>query len=450
MRGSLALFVLFSYTLAWPLFVKESLLTAVPIQRVAQSNLETDARVELTHNLPLQICFQAVYPLPLNPDTWNVTCSEYLSFDADGTRIIHTGSVRLRNVEYRVGIYSINGFQTQSDIILKVGNLNDSCLPNEVFDETDDLCRAPDGHLISDSPANGVFPPGKTLYYSFTIGPLAGSASVKGLGTQPGNLIFQIRYAGSPSYGVHDGSSGSTAIVNYPKPGTYYVAVTSSEMQETTGSFILHVEDCSTSNQTAGPGCRKPYTIAVAPSYTGVAISGIYTYWRVAATEKSPLYVSVRASDGKSNPILLAAQGQLPRLAAANGDVENVDFNRCTEPFCNAANIIRHNAAPGVVETWYVAVIPQEGMNGTEYTLWFDTPCAPPCTEHGTCTTEGPNTGLCVCQDNWAGVNCSTSFAVTPENIVLYIIAGLVVLSGVAAFIAAMVTKKPKKPRENS
>lgn len=160
----------------------------------------------------------------------------------------------------------------------------------------------------------------------------------------------------------------------------------------------------------------------------------------------------------------MATQGQLPRRAAANGDIDNIDFMICTEPYCEAANIIRHNAgmffsisllraeflAPGVVETWYVAVLPQEGKNGTEYTIWFDSACAPPCTDHGTCVTEGPNTGLCICQDKWAGVNCSVSFAVTPENIVLYIIACLVVLSGVGAFIAAMVTKKPKKPRENS
>lgn len=34
---------------------------------------------------------------------------------------------------------------------------------------------------------------GRTLYYSFTVEALAGSISVKGLGAQPGNLIFQIR-----------------------------------------------------------------------------------------------------------------------------------------------------------------------------------------------------------------------------------------------------------------
>lgn len=165
MRGILLL-VLFASALAWPLYVTGSLSQAGAIITANRfsANLESDARVELTHNLPLQICFQAVYSLPQNPDTWNETCSDYLSFEADGSRIIHTGSVRLRNLPYLVGIYSKDGFQPQADIALKVGNVNDSCASDQVYDETEDACRNPDGFLDSDTPANNVnFPVGMFL-----------------------------------------------------------------------------------------------------------------------------------------------------------------------------------------------------------------------------------------------------------------------------------------------
>ena len=109
-------------------------------------------------------------------------------------------------------------------------------------------------------------------------------------------------------------------------------------------SFILHIESCVSSNQTAGPGCRIPYEIQTATSYTKVAIAGQYDYWRVVVTEKTPMWVSVRATDGKHNPLLIATQGQLPRYASTNGDTENIDLYLCTEAHCEGANIMRHNA----------------------------------------------------------------------------------------------------------
>lgn len=66
--------------------------------------------------------------------------------------------------------------------------------------------------------------------------------------------------------------------------------------------------------------------------------------------------------------------------------------------------------APGVAETWYVGVLPQVGKNGTEYTIWFSSPCAPLCSEHGKCTESGPMTGVCVCNEQYAGVACQTRF----------------------------------------
>jgi len=438
----------------WPVFIKKYLVAAgVPIiSNPFTPNLQTDARIELTHNLPTQICFQALYPISNNTDIWNITCSVYLSFDTT-SRITHTGSVILRSLQYRVALYSLDVFQPQTDIILKIGSPNDSCEPGQVFDDSQNICKFPDGTLTPDTPVMNVhFTPGRTYFYTFFVDTLVGFASVKGI-TQvpgnledPGNLIFQIRYAASPSYGFYDGTSGSTATVNYPKPGQYFVAVTSSDLAPSTGSFILNVESCVRTNQTAGPGCKQHYNFATETAYNGVALAGLYNYWLVVATDRRPLWVSVRSTNVLDNPRLFATQGQLPRVGDKIGDPDNVDIRMCNEPFCQTTNIIRLPPA-AASEKWYIGVLPPVGRNGTTYTIWFSSVCPPNCALHGTCVTSGPETGLCQCEANYGGVDCSVSYRVSAENIVLYIIAGLVFLSGVCAFIAAMVTKRPKRPR---
>lgn len=160
-------------------------------------------------------------------------------------------------------------------------------------------------------------------------------------------------------------------------------------------------------------------------------------YYRVVSSSANPLWVSVAPLDGKKMPNVYASVNQAPTNATA-------DITNCNQQYCQSINVIKlDNTTTNM--TWYIGIT---SPNDTSYGIWFSQTCAPGCGDNGgQCTTNGPGVGICVCAQDYVGLDCSTdtNTGIQPQYIVLIIIASLVVASAIIGFIAWAYMQKKRQ-----
>lgn len=396
----------------WPFHINNAqLTTAAPVTGEFEANLKTTAQFNLTHTAAIQICFNEEYPITPNSSTWPVGCTFYWTFPAGSAN--SQGQLPLRFADYNVGIYFAGAVVPgQSDVIsLHVGQgPQEVCADDLVWNSVECV---PVVEIEDDGSTFQNFTGNVTSIFSFEVPKapkITGSAKISG----PTDFTFVIRRDGTPTNapGLFDASGKGIAQVNFPRPGTYYVAVTTATTQNATITVTL--EDCThAASHGSGPGCATIFDHDDSNENLHGEAGKLWTNYVVYASPKNPLYVATASNDGSAQPTIYASQGQVPEPG-------NADITGCNVQNCGAANVI--SRTPTKNETWFIAVGAKEGQS---YAVWFNSICAPSCAHSGRCITDGADAGKCVCnkaEDSGAG--CQVSSALAQQYVVLAAIWG--------------------------
>jgi len=411
----------------WPIHWNALTLTAPdPLVNTFQVNLRDTANYTLTHSsdVPIQVCFQETYNVPANPSSWKQSCTIHASFATSGER-----TVAFRQSVYSVGIYFDGTVAPgkQTTLSLDIGkNSAETCPDDKVWDSTS--CQTPIALTKGKNSFNFTADVPQVFSFVVPLDPtLTGSVSLGGA-----SLALNFRRVGAPSNLHSDASGSGLAKLVHPRPGTYLALVTSTVTQNTDITFTL--EDCTHSKlHGSGAGCKLYYNHDDDDEDI-IGIVGQYYFWQMVITPDEPLHVSIanNVNDGKPYPRLLASRGNIPTVG-------NADFTGCNTVECGYANIIHYS--PKSNETWYIAAIPVDGFNNTDYGIWFKEECAPSCEHNGECTEEGPNTGLCKCTDPAnKGVGCQRSSSLSKQYVVLAAIWGTAIGVTVLVLLAQFFT----------
>jgi hypothetical protein len=406
------------------------------VSEMVRVNSKDGSALTIIHTYAVQVCF---HRRPLNGITslyWNISCHEYYTYPAspDSSKpITNVDTVLLRDTEYWIGVSLLEPDSTATDTInFAFGVHGDDCPFGTVYVTVPTpSCVLPQNI----TPTEG-YPVNMTLeevrFFSFYV-PSPNVASISAFSTNGASLlIFVIRYMSTPTNLHHDGEAGSTAFFAYPRPGRYFLRVRAAQ-NVTDYSFALRFEFCNHTNSTTGPGCNTFYNVS--NNWLEVPTRAkVPRFWELFVPANSLASVSIRPDDGDLwNYQLFASKGQLPQP-------KNADISNCYGSGCTGVLTINITTLEQEDTIWFIGVIPV--YSNKTYGIWFNSICAPGCTEHGLCQLSGPLIGKCVCAADFIGAGCQISDTLSAQYIVLIIIACLLFTSGIVGFIAQAYLKR--------
>jgi len=196
-------------------------------------------------------------------------------------------------------------------------------------------------------------------------------------------------------------STPESITVNFPRVGTWIVMGDTSTGCSVTFTVKINTTVCP--KNFGGPNCAWPihdsntvFGLNLAPNQTA--------YFMANVSFAQPLVAAARSDDGLSVPQIVASLGQLPDIYAED-DLAS-DFNGCTQSDCAFTNRIVLD--PIYAEQYWFVAVHNPGKENN-FSVWFYSVCPPDCSIRGTCTTSGPQTGLCVCLTlDFSGPDCGT------------------------------------------
>lgn len=396
-----------------------------------QANLKNTATISVTSTADLVFCIQEQYSLftnstpviSLNPAYWSTQrCRFYFKTTAGANATEQKISFTM--VPYAVAVFFQNASTAPTQVLVNM--VGDVCEANQITDTTGACIN------VTAITAQPVVVPASTpmAAYNFRLSStqLTGSFTIA---CEAGNqLSYWMARDASPvnSVPVTKYTCAAPTTVNFPRNGVngYYLLVANE--QNVTQSFTVTFTECT--NYTGGPDCKTPIANATAVPEL-MLIQGTIYYFKIDASTAVPVWASVRSVNGTMtnvvNPLIFASMNQLPQA-------DNADVTVCNQYYCDLVNAINFNVSNN--QTWYIGVQNSDAAlyNGSKAGVWFDSICAPGCSDHGECATAGPQVGYCDCIDGFIGVDCNTPNGFGPQFIVLIIIAVLVALTAVIGF----------------
>lgn len=395
-----------------------------------QANLKNTATVSVVSPADLVFCFQEQYSLFTNSTPVISTNSAYWSAQNCRFFFKSAGGVNATEqkfpfsmVPYAVAIFFQNASSAATEITLSI--TGDVCGANEIVDVTGACIAAT---LITTQP---VVVPASTpmVAYNFRLSATKVTGSFT-IACEAGNqLSYWIARDVSPvnSAPVTKYTCATPYTLDNPRNGLngYYLLVANE--QNVTQSFTVTFNECT--NYTGGKDCKTPISNATAVPELMLFETTTY-YFKLDASSSVAVWASVRGVNGTLtnvvNPLIFASLNQLPQA-------DNADVTVCNQYYCDLVNAINFNVSSN--QTWYIGIQnPYAIYNGSKAGIWFNSVCAPGCSDHGECALAGPQMGYCDCIDGFIGVDCNTANGFGPQFIVLIIIAVLVALTAVIGF----------------
>lgn len=397
-------------------------------------NLKEGSLVTMYHQKAVQFCFNRHSLDGISPVFWNISCNFYFSFAALNQPGSDTKTIYLRDATYYMGISLVDLSTNETDTFeFILGRKGDDCPFDQAYDIPTLSCVVPTATITVNETANVTLAADHSAYFKFVI-PQNGIGQVTAYSpnTDGHSLILLFRLWGTPSSNndLHDGTASSSAILDYPRPGTYILKVRATN-NVTNAIIALKMDTCHSKNMT-GPNCTIYYNESIS-DVNIVSVGGKYRYWALPVPANSQASVSVAPDEGDFwNYQVFASLGQLPQL-------KNTDLSNCYGSSCLAAWTINITSGPAD-EIWYIAVLP--AFNNKTYSIWFNSVCHPQCINHGLCTTDGNFIGKCACSADYSGSACQISNALSAQYIVLIIIACLLFTSAIVGLIAQAYMKR--------
>jgi len=240
-------------------------------------------------------------------------------------------------------------------------------------------------------------------------------------------VLIYARYLGTPSSTVHDGvdspTQNSTVTIESPRRGWWVFYVHAIKI----GTYEFEVMEKHCPMLMAGNACQ--YHVVHAYNNMSLTITSKESqYITFRTTADQGLLVSVTTNNSSNIPYIYASRFQIPVIS---DKVMIADIINCNRDYCSIVRSIAHNST--TAEDWYILLEGAIDENVT-YGLWFNSSCVPGCADenHGSCQESGK----CMCEIDFEGIDCSVSKGLGPQYIVLIIIASLVVASAIIGFVA--------------
>jgi hypothetical protein len=399
-------------------------------------NLHSTATLAFTYTHLIQLCIvYADFGLPHWTQYNDENCLVY--FNATKENADSIANIPLLQAEYQIGVFFANPMEDKANSTIHLTLTGDACTAQNAYWDGVSCVGAVHLNPMNDT-WDADFTKGETKYYTYETGVglshLSFTISVPEELSAEEPFVVWARYNGAPSVTMHDrtDTNGTLTVVS-PRQGMWVFAV------HATAAFTakLSISEFSCGSKSAGDGC----TIPVREPFTNTSITITpedgWMYMRFTVDEKQALLVSITTGNGSNIPFMYASRGQIP---VKQGDMILADIHNCNREYCSEVrSIVRNITTPGMAgaaattEEWYIAIFSTVPGN-TTFALWFNQTCVPNCDtdNHGECL----NSGRCLCEIDFEGVDCSISKGLGPQYIVLIIIASLVVASAIIGFVA--------------
>eukprot|EP01126_Amoeba_proteus_P040494 TRINITY_DN4320_c0_g1_i1.p1 TRINITY_DN4320_c0_g1~~TRINITY_DN4320_c0_g1_i1.p1 ORF type:complete len:333 (-),score=41.86 TRINITY_DN4320_c0_g1_i1:43-1041(-) len=291
-------------------------------------------------------------------------------------------------------------------VSIKVEGRN--CPFHSYWDDSTSSCYRADPATFGETEVTFVTP--STKFFEITAPSLLGSLSISMHEPNPDVLLLS-RWEGTPSILHHDMEINKREMYSSPRPGLWVIAFRVS--RPGTHKFEVAVEDCR--NQPGmGPGCATEYREAENNGTLQISLDE-FRYWRFVASKDLSLNVSVTTLTHTEIPLLYVTKGTLPGPG-------NSDFFSCNQGHCDLVRSIHVDKKIHNEEVWFVGV---RGTHAnTVYGLWFNSTCSPDCQidDRGTCEI----TGVCLCELDRTGTDCSIAFPLAGEYIFLIVFSAVI------------------------
>jgi hypothetical protein len=295
--------------------------------------------------------------------------------------------------------------------------------------------------LLNTGSFNATYNGATPVMFKLNVAPTSGGALPKNLTVTVSNdqeITTCLSYQSSPYIG-RTGSCTNTATVLWPSIGDWYISFEGTKAANFTIQTTLdHCENNNFCNTTVTPATSlssflTPTINALSWAYYRYSAqypSASNTFWVTVAGPGLEVYVSLNQFPTKNS----------------------YDIKNCNQLNCGYASILNLNTTTSLKPgnyTFFVGIY-NTANNTASYGIWFNSICAPGCTDnsYGTCNDNGPSTGQCVCaSQDYAGYNCQTLVdnGIPAQYIVLIIIASLVVASAIIGFIAWAYMQKKRQ-----
>lgn len=387
----------------------------------------------ITSTVAVVVCIQAKFRTPSAQQLSNASCTHFFNLTAGSSEHM----IDLRNFMYFVSVYFAEPVDKDNVTFVTTVLKGSNCTQNTFYDDVAaiPICRAANLSLAlgvnSVTFEEDLVP--STKYYVLTVPDLGGSLTVSPVKSPLAAefpMVIVLRYSGNPSQTSNDANDLlGPAKFDLPRPGQWVIGIIGNEPG--TYEFNVSLVACPANSGLAGPECNIPYAEAK-ENMTLVAFPNKYSFWVFNATKGHGLNVSVTTEDRTHIPNLYVSKGNLP-----TGD--DHDISNCNQEACDLIRSIRTEiAATSEWELWFISVTASVTEGNTTYGIWFNETCPTTCEtdNHGFCEEEGPKTGVCTCQLDYTGIDCSISHGLGAQYIVLIIIVALVVASAIIGFVA--------------
>jgi hypothetical protein len=383
-----------------------------------------------------KLTVQATLPVYVCIVFANFSLPKYTEYSVENCLVYHNATaenndydVPLLYHDYMVGVYlsipeaDIKDQNSTVSLTLvgqdcKWGEFGMGCVPSTNIENTSyPFTQGEDKYFIYHAP--------QYSYEEGLVSRLSFQATLEEGGLVSEDLLIYARYLGTPSALVHDAidNANGTLIIETPRPGPWVFYVHPIQ----NGTYTFHIMEEKCPQFRGGANCE----FVIEPAFNNMTLTitsekGARMLWFRTMTEQG-LLISVTTSNNTDIPYIYANRWQVP---VVNDKEIIADVRNCNRNYCSLVRSIAHNSTN---EDWYIAIAPSTSGNIT-YALWFNTSCVPECeTEnHGECK----DSGLCDCEIDFEGIDCSISKGLGPQYIVLIIIASLVVASAIIGFVA--------------
>jgi hypothetical protein len=400
-------------------------------------NLYDYSTLTLTYSQLVQVCIvYAEFGLPHWTQYGDENCLVYLNTTKAGGESIE--KLPLLQLSYQIGVFFANP-DDKTNTTVHVSLAGNNCAQQTEYWDGAACVGATVLKPMNDS-WTATFTKGETKFYTYETGVGLSHMTFAMTGKEEGisaeNVIITARYAAG-AYILHDqtDNNGTLTIIS-PRQGMWVFAVHAAEA----GSADFTLGEFACGAKSAGEGCvipvREPFTNM---SITMTPEDG-WMFLRFVVDEKSALLVSLTTNNGSNLPYIYANRGQIP-TKATDGTIL-ADIHNCNREYCDVVrSIVRNITLPKTPKTkvqagpedWYIAIFTTTPGN-TTFALWWNQTCVPDCDtdNHGECL----DSGRCLCEIDFEGIDCSVSKGLGPQYIVLIIIASLVVASAIIGFVA--------------
>jgi hypothetical protein len=348
-------------------------------------------------------------------------------------------NLELLQFEYQIGVF-LGYVEDKANATVHLDLIGDACDSQTEYYAGAPTCIG----AISLNDVNDTwtahFEPHETKFYTYRTGVVLSHLTFSMMGAAEESIsvdesFVHARYGGG-SFTISDfGEANGTLSITSPRQGLWVFAVHSASG----GNADFKITEFACGDKSAGPNCMIPVKEPFSNTTITITPEDGWMYLRFVVTEKLPLLVSITTNNGSNIPYMYASRGQIP---THNGAMVLADIHNCNREYCDVVrSIVRNITLPAGVkgvsavadEYWYIGIYTNIPGN-TTFALWWNQTCVPECDtdNHGECL----DSGRCLCEIDFEGIDCSVSKGLGPQYIVLIIIASLVVASAIIGFVA--------------